>query len=243
MTLDNRTPPLNASGLDKSGWLTLLRQHRAIAIVRSPDLSTGMAMAWAAIAGGFRLLEVTWNSDRPAELVRQLRRELPPDCWVGVGTVLTLEAGQAAIAAGAQFCFSPHTVRPLLHWGERHRVPIIPGALTPTEIHQAWQLGGWGVKVFPCQAIGGAAYVRQLQAPFGHIPLIPTGGVSVDTAAAYLTAGAIAVGVGSALFTPHLIARKDWAAITASSQQLLRSLPPSPAIGDCPEVLPCTPSS
>ncbi|HEY9887412.1 MAG TPA: hypothetical protein V6D02_03375, partial [Candidatus Obscuribacterales bacterium] len=146
--------------MDRAAWLALLRQHRAIAILRAEDLTTGLAMAQAAVAGGFRLLEVTWTSDRPAALIDGLRQALPSDCWVGVGTVLTRADTETAIAAGAQFCFMPHTEPQLLDLCQRYEIPSIPGALTPTEILGAWSGGASSVKVFPCQAVGGPAYIR-----------------------------------------------------------------------------------
>jgi 2-dehydro-3-deoxyphosphogluconate aldolase/(4S)-4-hydroxy-2-oxoglutarate aldolase len=214
------------ASMERADWLAILRQHRAIAILHSPSLSTGVAMAQAAVAGGFRLIEVTWNSDRSAALVAELRSALPEDCFVGVGTILTVAEWQAAIAAGAQFSFLPHTDPDLLHLGETHGIPVVPGALTPTEIYQAWQLGAWGIKVFPCQAVGGPNYVRQLHGPLGHIPLIPTGGVSVETGADYLAAGAIAVGLGSSLFPWVLVQQGAWDKIQARAHAFQKSLPP-----------------
>lgn len=203
-------------------WLALLKQHRAIAVIRAPTFATGIAMAEAVAAGGFRLLEVTWNSHRPADLLRQLRQSLPPDCVVGAGTVLSCEALQAAVAAGARFCFSPHTDAALIQSARAQGIPMIPGALTPTEIAQAWQLGASSVKVFPAQALGGVAYIRHLQGPLGHIPLVPTGGVTVENGPALLAAGAAAIGLSSSLFPKSLIANQNWDAIEQRSRQLLQ---------------------
>ncbi|MEM9769658.1 MAG: bifunctional 4-hydroxy-2-oxoglutarate aldolase/2-dehydro-3-deoxy-phosphogluconate aldolase, partial [Cyanobacteria bacterium P01_D01_bin.71] len=172
--------------MDKATWLTLLRQQRAIAVIRAPTFAAGIQMAAAAVAGGFRLIEITWTSDRPSELVSHLRAQLPSDCVVGVGTVLSASAMQQAISAGAQFGFMPHTDPHLIALCQSHQIPVIPGALTPTEIMTAWNLGASGVKVFPCQAVGGPAYIRHLQGPLGQIPLIPTGGITVDSAQDYL---------------------------------------------------------
>ncbi len=199
--------------MNQEQWLAGLRQHRAIAIIRAPDLTMGMRMAQAAVAGGFRLIEVTWTSDRPAALIQQLRSTLPPDCCVGVGTVLTATALKDAIAAGAQFCFMPHTDATLMAIAQAQAIPVIPGALTPTEIMAAWQLGAAGVKVFPCQAVGGPAYIRHLQGPLGHIPLIPTGGITVENGREYLQQGAIAIGIASDLFPKTLITQHDWEGI------------------------------
>ena len=210
--------------MNQEQWLTRLRQHRAIAIIRAPNLTTGMRMAQAAVAGGFRLIEVTWTSDRPATLVQQLRSTLPSDCCVGVGTVLTPTAIKDAIAAGAQFCFMPHTDAALMAIAQDQAVPAIPGALTPTEIMTAWKLSAAGVKVFPCQAVGGPAYIRHLQGPLGHIPLMPTGGITVESGKQYLQQGAIAIGIASDLFPKTLIAHQDWEGIRQRCKIFVDSL-------------------
>ncbi|WP_204138599.1 bifunctional 4-hydroxy-2-oxoglutarate aldolase/2-dehydro-3-deoxy-phosphogluconate aldolase [Halomicronema sp. CCY15110] len=210
--------------MNRERWLTILRQHRAIAIIRAPDLAIGIHMAQAAVGGGFRLIEITWTSDRPAALIQQLRSTVPADCGVGVGTVLTPTDIKNAIAAGAQFCFMPHTDPALLAIAQAQGIPAMPGALTPTEIMTAWQLGADGVKVFPCQAVGGPAYLRHLQGPIGHIPLIPTGGITVENGREYLHQGAIAIGIGSALFPQSLLKNHDWQAIQTRAAKFLQHL-------------------
>lgn len=174
-------------------------------------------MAAAAIAGGLSYLEVTWTSDRPGVLVERLRR-LFPEVEIGAGTLMTREAVAEAIASGAQFLFSPHLDLNLLEMAMAAEVPMIPGALTPTEIIQAWQAEATAVKVFPISAVGGVQYLRSLQVPLAGIPLIPTGGVTQETAPAFFEAGAVAVGVSTGLFAPSDIAAENWQAIEARSQ-------------------------
>ena len=158
-------------------WLSSLQAHRAIAVLRTPDLKLGRALAQSAIAGGMGIIEITWNSAEPAKLIAKLR-ETFPHCLIGTGTVLTLADLENAIACGSQFCFTPHVNAELIKKAIQAEIPIIPGALTPTEIVTAWQLGANAVKVFPVQSLGGAEYIKSLQGPLGHIPLIPTGGVT-----------------------------------------------------------------
>lgn len=119
-------------------------------------------MAKAVSAAGMSLIEITWNSDRALELVNHLRQELP-DCTIGMGTIVSTLAVSEAIAAGAEFLFSPHTDSALIHSAIDRGVPMIPGALTPTEILTAWQAGATSVKVFPIQAVGGASYISTLR--------------------------------------------------------------------------------
>lgn len=204
-------------------WLAQLRQHRAIAVIRSPSLDLAVQMAKATAAGGMQFIEITWNSDRAADTIQTLRSQLP-DCTIGAGTLRTLDRFHDAIAAGAQFLFSPHVDPKAIETARNANLPIIPGALTPTEILTAWQAGATAVKVFPSSAVGGANYIRSLQGPLGDIPLIPTGGVTLDNTRDFLDAGAIAVGLSSDLFPKTLVAAEDWDAIARRTQAFIQSL-------------------
>ena len=204
-------------------WRKLLRQYRAIAVIRTDNIQQGINMAKAVAAGGMDIIEITWNSYQPGEIIRQLKQDLP-HCTIGTGTILTLEELKEAIAAGIQFCFTPHVNQTLIETAIKHHIPIIPGALSPTEIITAWQAGASCVKVFPVQAIGGIAYIKGLQGPLGSIPLIPTGGVTLDNAAYFLEAGAIAVGLSSQLFPRHALDDQEWDIITQQAQLLMERL-------------------
>lgn len=204
-------------------WLKLLQQQRSIAVIRSPQQSLGYQMARAVAAGGMSLIEITWNSDRAPELIRQLCIELP-HCTIGTGTLLDRVQLRQAIDAGAQFLFSPHVDTALIAAAVDAGVPIVPGAFSPTEIVTAWNAGATCVKVFPIEAVGGANYIKSLQRPLGHIPLIPTGGVTVENAKQFIKAGAIAVGLSGDLFPKALIATGDWEAITLRAKTLRQEL-------------------
>ncbi len=201
-------------------WLQLLSQHKAIAVIRCPDLDLAFEMALAASVGGIKLIEITWNSDRPAELVARLRAKLP-HCTIGVGTILNSHQLQEAVSAGAQFAFAPHFDSELLNTClSRYEIPFVPGALTPTEIVSAWQQGAKAVKVFPIKSLGGAEYIKCLQRPLSQIALIPTGGITTDNARTMIDAGAIAVGISSSLFPHDEIASQDWCAIVTRTKKL-----------------------
>ncbi len=215
--------PLRANLITSEVWRQLLQQYRAIAVIRSPDINLGLAMAKAVAAGGMHLIEITWNSQQPGELIRQLRSELP-DCTIGTGTILTAEQLEKAIASGSQFCFTPHVNPQLIQAATAADIPMIPGALSPTEIVNAWQAGASCVKVFPIGAVGGVSYIKSLQNPLGQIPLIPTGGVTLKNAPQFIEAGAIAVGLAGELFPQSLIAAKDWQSITQLAQTLQQKL-------------------
>ena len=204
-------------------WLTLLQQTRAIAVIRTEKIEQGRQMALAVAAGGIQLIEITWNSARPTELIQQLRLELP-NCTIGTGTLLTLNQLKEAVAAEAQFLFTPHVDPVMIQTAVAHSIPIIPGALTPTEIVTAWQAGASCVKVFPVQAVGGASYIKSLQGPLGQIPFIPTGGVTLENAKEFIAAGAIAVGLSGQLFPQQLVELGDWEAIAQIAKNLLQQL-------------------
>jgi 2-dehydro-3-deoxyphosphogluconate aldolase / (4S)-4-hydroxy-2-oxoglutarate aldolase len=206
-----------------SDWLNFLCQERVIAVIRSDDLPTVCKMAHAVAAGGIKLIEITANSDRPWDAIELLRGELP-HCSIGTGTILTLAELQNAIACGAEYAFTPHVDLSLIRTAIAAGLPIVPGALTPTEIITAWQAGATAVKVFPIQAVGGADYLHVLQGPIGQIPLIPTGGVTVANAPDFLAAGACAVGIAGALFPKDELLREDWQSIGDRASQLLAEI-------------------
>lgn len=204
-------------------WLNQICQSKVIAVIRTPCFDWGLPMAQAVITGGIPCVEITWNSDRPAELIRQLRQAFP-SCLIGAGTLLTVDQVQAAIAAGAQFLFTPHVNPELIKTAINQDVPLIAGALTPTEIVTAWQAGATCVKVFPVQSLGGATYIRSLRGPLNDIPLIPTGGVTLDNTLEFLQAGAIAVGLSGDLFPPSVLQSHEWTLITQRALQVVKSL-------------------
>ena len=204
-------------------WLTLLKKHRAIAVIRASEIEVGREMALAAASGGMQLIEITWNSPRAAELISQLRVRLP-DCVIGTGTLLNQSQVKEAIMAGAQFLFAPHADPLMIKAAVDSGLPIIPGALTPTEIVSAWQWGATCVKVFPVQSVGGVSYIKNLQGPLGQIPLIPTGGITLENAEDFIAAGASAVALGSQLFPKQLVASGNWEAISQKASQLRQKI-------------------
>lgn len=207
--------------MNTQSWLAVVGQQRVVAVVRSSQFEQGIQMAKAVAAGGIRLIEVTWNSDRAPDVIAQLRQDLP-DCWIGAGTLLTVAQQQQAIAAGAQFLFTPHVDIGMIKTAAEQEIPLVAGALSPTEIVQAWQAGAASVKVFPIGIMGGVAYIQALRAPLGNIPLIPTGGITIDNTPAFLQAGAIAVGLSSDLFPQAALLQGNWDAIALRTQALVQ---------------------
>ena len=175
----------------------ILRQSRIIAIVRGGSADRVLPVCETLVENGVRCLEVTTNTPGWAEAVAALAAR--DDLLVGVGTVLTAEHVDEAKAAGAQFLVSPDTNVEVGRAGLVAGMGWYPGALTPTEIVAAHRAGATAVKVFPASAVGGPAYLKNVLAPLPHIPLIPTGGVDLDMIPDYLSAGAVALGIGSPL--------------------------------------------
>ena len=205
-------------------WIELLRQHKAIAVIRHHDFELAYQMAHTVAAAGMNLIEITWNCDRPVELIKQLNKELP-HCTIGTGTILRLNELSAAVDAGAKFAFSPCFDPRLLQIASKHyQLPFVPGIFTPTEAVNAWQQGAKVVKVFPIKSLGGAEYIKCLQSPLGHISLIPTGGVTIENVTAMINAGAIAVGISSNLFPPQAIANRQWQIIGDRTNILVQKL-------------------
>jgi 2-dehydro-3-deoxyphosphogluconate aldolase/(4S)-4-hydroxy-2-oxoglutarate aldolase len=206
-------------------WLSLLQQHRIIAVVRADNVSVAREMALAAAAGGIKLIEIAWNTDRAESLIPKLQQELP-DCKIGTGTILDISMAERAISCGCSFLFTPHTNSEIIAKGIEHNIPVIAGALTPTEIITAWQAGAAAVKVFPIKIMGGVDYLQCLQPVLRDIPLIPTGGITLQNADKFLEAGAIAVGISSDLFSFEAIVEDDWTTIIARSQALIQKVQP-----------------
>jgi 2-dehydro-3-deoxyphosphogluconate aldolase/(4S)-4-hydroxy-2-oxoglutarate aldolase len=185
--------------MNKKQILQQINKVGLVPVLRAPSADAAIAAAAAIEAGGVPVLEVTMTVPGAIEVIAAVVKSSQGRVLVGAGTVLDAETARACILAGAQFIVSPALNVKTIELCQRYSVPIIPGALTPTEIVTAWEAGADVVKVFPCSAVGGAKYLSALRGPFPQIELIPTGGVSLSTAAEFLSAGAFALGVGSDL--------------------------------------------
>lgn len=203
----------------KSPFLTRLSEVGVVAVIRAASVDAALAVSHALVRGGVTGIELTFSTPGAAEAIARTRKELP-DALVGAGTVLDAASLAAACDAGASFLVSPHTDEALIRAARERGVPFLPGALTPTEIVRAWQLGATCVKVFPGSAVG-PGYLKAIRAPLPHVPLMPTGGVDEKNLGEWLKAGAIAVGMGGSLATgtPEAIeaaARRASAALLAA---------------------------
>ena len=192
--------------MKKEDVLKRIHEIGLLPVLRANSVSEALALAAAIEAGGVTALEVTMTVPGAIEVIRQLVRETQGRILIGAGTVLDPETARGCMLAGAEFIVSPSLNVKTIEICRRYSVPVMPGALTPTEVVTAWEAGADVVKVFPCSALGGAKYLKALKAPLPQIELIPTGGVSLATAAEFLAAGAFALGVGGDLVNPQAIA-------------------------------------
>jgi 2-dehydro-3-deoxyphosphogluconate aldolase/(4S)-4-hydroxy-2-oxoglutarate aldolase len=188
-------------------------------VVRAKSNEQAIELSKALHLGGIECLEVTLTVPGAIEVIAELSRELGDAALVGAGTVLSAEDGQRCLDAGARFLVSPGYVPGLIATAHRANVPAMIGALTPSEVIAAWKEGADFVKIFPCSALGGASYLKALSAPLPQVKLLPTGGVTLETMANYLAAGAAALGVGAALADVELLEREGPAALTALAER------------------------
>lgn len=200
-----------------------IARERIVAVLRLDDAGKLRAVVDALVAGGVRVLEVTMTVPNALGLISQLADAAGRDVLVGAGTVVDTGTAARAIDAGAQFVVSP-VFRPAV-MAECHRlgVPAFPGCFTPTEILSAWDAGADIVKVFPATALGDT-FFRDVLAPLPQLKLMPTGGVSIDNAADWLRAGAVAVGIGSALIEKEAVQFGNFAAITRNAEHLVANV-------------------
>ncbi len=170
-----------------------------IPVLRAKSAKQALAVVDAMIAGGVTVVEVTMTVPGAIDVLRELKQRYGSELLLGSGTVTTAKEAEATIEAGAEFVVSPILHPDVIAATKAAGKLSIPGALSPTEVVTAYRAGADYVKIFPCSAVGGAPYLKALLAPFPFLKLIPTGGVTLDTAANYLKAGARALGVGSDL--------------------------------------------
>jgi 2-dehydro-3-deoxyphosphogluconate aldolase/(4S)-4-hydroxy-2-oxoglutarate aldolase len=178
-------------------FLEELRAARLIAIVRGADCAAALASTLALAEEGMGFIEVSLTTAGALDVIGRARAALGPDAWLGAGTVLTAADAEAAAAAGASFIVTP-ALGPGVDAAVARGLPVVAGALTPTEVVSAEAAGAAAVKLFPAST-GGVRYLRALRDPFPATPFVPVGGVDEDAAREYLAAGAIAIGVGSPL--------------------------------------------
>jgi 2-dehydro-3-deoxyphosphogluconate aldolase/(4S)-4-hydroxy-2-oxoglutarate aldolase len=195
-----------------------------IPVLRAKSIAQGRAVVDAMIAGGVTIVEVTMTVPGAIDLLKELKKAHGDALLLGSGTVTTADQAQATIDAGAEFVVSPSLHPAVIAKTKANHKISCPGALTPTEAITAWNEGADYVKIFPCSAVGGASYLKSLLAPFPHLQLIPTGGVTLSTAASFIQAGARALGVGSDLVNLAAVDAGHPETITETAKAYLQAL-------------------
>jgi 2-dehydro-3-deoxyphosphogluconate aldolase/(4S)-4-hydroxy-2-oxoglutarate aldolase len=190
-------------------------------VVRAASAELAIRAVEACRAGGVLTAEITMTVPGAIRALEKLADRLGDSLLLGAGTVLDTETARASILAGAEFLVSPNLSRATIEVAKRYSKAVFPGALTPTEVLEAWEAGADAVKVFPCGNVGGAKYIKALKGPYPQIEMIPTGGVSIETIVDFFRAGSCAVGVGSELVDAGLMKDGRFYVIEDRARQFL----------------------
>ena len=207
--------------MNKSWVLQRIRDIGLVPVVRADSADQAKRAVAAIMAGGVSVVEVTMTVPGAIGVIEQLAKAFGGEALIGAGTVLDPETANKCIQAGAQFIVSPALNEETIAFCRARDIAIFPGALTPTEVVRAWNAGADAVKVFPAGAVGGASYLKALKAPLPQIELVPTGGVSLKTAADFIKAGAMALGVGADLVDMKALRDGNDQLITERARQFL----------------------
>jgi 2-dehydro-3-deoxyphosphogluconate aldolase / (4S)-4-hydroxy-2-oxoglutarate aldolase len=204
--------------------LSTLREVGIVPVIRAESADAAVAVVEALAEAGLTVAEITMTVPRAIDAIASVAKRFGNKVLLGAGTVTDAETVARALDAGAEFIVTPCLVPEVIDAARAADLAVLPGALTPTEVFEAFRLGGDMVKIFPAQNVGGASYLRALRGPFPDIPLVPTGGVTLDNMREMFDAGATAVGVGSELISKDALARRDYAAISALAVKFLAAV-------------------
>jgi 2-dehydro-3-deoxyphosphogluconate aldolase / (4S)-4-hydroxy-2-oxoglutarate aldolase len=207
--------------MNKTEVIKRIKDTGIIPVVRAASADEAMSAIDAIREGGISVLEITMTVPGAVAVIEEVSTRYGSEALVGAGTVLDAETARACILAGACFVVSPSLNLETISTCRQHNIAVMPGALTPTEVVQAWTSGADLVKVFPAGAVGGASYIKALKAPLPQIELVPTGGVSLKTAGDFIKAGASALGVGADLVDVKALRAGQHAIITERARQFL----------------------
>lgn len=204
--------------------LQKIMDYKLVAVVRGANPDDVMPIAEALFDGGIRIMEITMDTPKVETVIREVNDAFDGEMVVGAGTVLDPESAKSALKAGAKFIFSPTVNTETIKMTKRYGAVSIPGALTPTEILTAYEHGADLIKIFP-SGVMGPGYIKDVHGPLPHIPLMPTGGVSVSNVREYFEKGAVAAGLGSALVkTDSTLTKDDLQAMTANAKQFIHAI-------------------
>jgi 2-dehydro-3-deoxyphosphogluconate aldolase/(4S)-4-hydroxy-2-oxoglutarate aldolase len=207
--------------MNKQQILSSMIDIGVVPVVRTSSAESAIRSIEAIVKGGIRAAEITMTVPGAIRALEKVADQFGDSIVLGAGTVLDPETARACMLAGAQFFVTPALNVATIELAQRYSRPIMPGALTPTEVVTAWQAGADIVKIFPCSAVGGAKYIKALKGPFPQIEMIPTGGVNLETTAGFLQAGACAVAVGGELIDAQTIKEGKYEVFEERARQYL----------------------
>jgi 2-dehydro-3-deoxyphosphogluconate aldolase/(4S)-4-hydroxy-2-oxoglutarate aldolase len=207
--------------MSKAETLHRIIEVGVVPVVRAASSEEALQAVEAIKAGGVPVIEITMTVPGAIRVIEEVAARYGADVLVGAGTVLDAETARACILAGAEFIVSPALNLDTIAMCRRYGKVVMPGALTPTEVLAAWQAGADFVKVFPCDSVGGAKYLKSLKAPLPQIQMVPTGGVTLQTAADFIKAGASALGVGSDLVDVKALREGQGSLITERARRFV----------------------
>lgn len=207
--------------MDRAEIIAVIEELGVVPVVRAASADEAMRAIDAIREGGINVLEITMTVPGAVGVIEAVVKRFGSDVLVGAGTVLDPETARVCLLAGAQFIVSPALNLETIAMCRRYSAPVMPGVLTPTEVITAWSAGADFVKVFPCGSVGGASYVKNLKGPFPQVKIIPTGGVSLKTAADFIKAGASALGVGTDLVDVKAIRAGEAHIVTERARQFV----------------------
>ena len=207
--------------MNKHQVRTRIEQIGIIPVIRASSEREAHIAAEAVCKGGIPIVEITMTCPGASNVIRDLTKAQGSEMLIGAGTVLNADDARRCFDAGAQFLVSPGFHRATVELAARESKLMLAGALTPTEIIEAWIAGSDLVKVFPCGQVGGAKYIKALKGPLPQIPLVPTGGVNLQTAADFIEAGAAALGIGGELIQPEALKSNNPELIVETARKFL----------------------
>src|SRR5208283_4585436 len=210
--------------MTKDEILAAITRIGIVPIVRTDSAEGAIKAIEAMYRGGIRAAEITMTVPGAIKALEKLSDQFGDQMVLGAGTVLDPETARICMLAGAQFFVTPCLRLSTIEMAKRYSKPIMPGALTPTEVLTAWEAGADAIKIFPCGNVGGAKYIKALKAPFPQIEMVPTGGVNLETCGDFLRAGACAVGVGGELIDTATIKSGKFEVFEERAKQFLAAI-------------------
>ncbi len=214
---------MSYNNMNKGQIVTRIKEKAAVAVIRIADAKKLLQVIDTINKGGVSIIEITMTVPNALKMIEEVSKSVSSDITVGVGSVLNSTTAQQAVDAGARFVVGPIFKKEIVETAHKNNVPAMPGCFTPTEIQTAYEAGADVIKVFPADVVG-MAFFKGILAPMPHLPLMPTGGVTLTNAGDWLKAGACAVGVGTALLDKKAIEAENYSQLTENAKILCESI-------------------